>query len=472
VSRSGGYMVLAFICAVLVSGCASSVTSADTASTQTLVSGGVTRSYRLYEPASPPAGKLALMVALHAGYSSAAGMESLTGFDGLADKDGFLVAYPEAENGIWHLGCCNAERSSPDDVEFISALIGHLVATANVDPSRVYVTGFSVGAGMAYRLACELSSQVVGMGSVGGYEYLSKPCAPQHPVTIYEIHGTKDYYGGSCGGTTESDEGCGFGDPGYIPSVLQLNEQWRRADGCPATALATTAGVIAEQTWEPCLDGSGVRLDTIENGTHCWPTVTTCGDFDASLTLWNFLSSHPRPVAAGGGEAPGEEPPAGKEHSSGEETPSKEEAPAGSETPTGKETPAGKETPLGEKTLPGEEAPLDGTTSSLGTGGDDGSSAGAPSSPAATGGVSSSSADRKPGSGARGRAPRCRVPSLLGRTESAARRLLRGAGCRIGTVTRLAVGGGAGRVVRLQHPGAGAELRGGARVSFTLGRRR
>jgi polyhydroxybutyrate depolymerase len=442
VRRSGQVRgLLAIVCAVAVSGCASSVTSADTASTQTLVSGAVTRSYLLYQPASPPAGKPALMIALHAGYSSAAAMESLTGFDGLADKDGFVVAYPEAENGIWHLGCCDAERESPDDVEFISALIDHLVATANIDPARVYVTGFSVGAGMAYRLACELSSQVVGMGSVGGYEYLSKPCAPQHPVTIYEIHGTKDYYGGSCGGTTESDEGCGFGDTGYIPSVLQLNAQWRGADGCPTTALASTFGAIAEQTWEPCLEGSGVRLDTIENGTHCWPTTTTCGDFDASLAFWNFLSSHPRPAAAGGGEVPG------------------------------KETPSGNETPSDKVTQPGGEAPA-ATTTPSGGGSGAGASTDAPSTPAAAGGVSDWSPASKPASATQGTARRCRVPALLGKTESAARRLLLRAGCRVGTVTRLVGGGAAGGVVRLQHPGVGAKLRAGTRVSFTLGRRR
>jgi polyhydroxybutyrate depolymerase len=422
-SRSGRLpALLAVACAGLASSCATSVTGAAPATSQTIVSGGVTRTYLLYEPASLPGGKVALMVALHAGYSSAAGMESLTGFDALAHKDGFIAAYPEAESGIWHLGCCNAERANPDDVEFISALIDHLVSTANVDPNRVYATGFSVGAGMAYRLACELSSKVVGMGSVGGYEYLSKPCAPEHPVTIYEIHGTKDYYGGSCGGTTQTDEGCGFGEPGYIPSVLQLNAQWLGADGCPSTAATTSFGAISEQTWEPCRGGSGVRLDTIENGTHCWPTSTSCGDFDAGLALWSFLSAHSRPAGSGGGPPPGEEPPPGDGSQGG-----------GS---------SGSGPPGSQATWSGGEG-------------------GSPSS--------DHSASPSPSTSSTKVAHRCRVPSLLRHTTRAARRLLLRGNCRLGTVSHLR-GARTGRlVVRSQRPAAGTLHPARTKVYITLG---
>ena len=96
------------------------------------------------------------MVALHPGTGAAAsGMETLTGYDALAEEKGFVVAYPDSQNGGWHIGCCTAERRSADDLEFIDAMIEHLISTANVDPRRVYVTGFSVGAYMAYRMACE-----------------------------------------------------------------------------------------------------------------------------------------------------------------------------------------------------------------------------------------------------------------------------------------------------------------------------
>jgi polyhydroxybutyrate depolymerase len=282
----------------------STVSAVQTALTgvRSIVSGGVTRIYVLHRPANLPAGKVALMIALHPARSTGQAMESLTGFDALADIKGFIVAYPDAQtnrpvalnDGLWDLGCCDAERSSPDDVNFIGDLIKHLVATANVAPDRVYVTGFSWGADLAYRLACKLPSQVAGVGSVGGSEILSTPCSTHQPVTIYEVHGTQDYYGGSCGGTTQTDHGCAFGHRGYEPSVMEVNAQWRGLDGCPATPATQVFGSITEKTWHPCRGGSAVRLDTIRDGTHCWPTTTTCGNLDASSAFWTFLSAHPR----------------------------------------------------------------------------------------------------------------------------------------------------------------------------------
>ncbi len=144
---------------------------------QSLTSGGVSRGYLLHQPASLPAGKVPLMVALHAGLGSSdpesapRGMESLTGFDAVADEKGFIVAYPASLSGGWHIGCCGESRPDRDDVDFIEAMVDELISTANVDSQRIYVTGFSVGAYMAYRMACE-SPMVAGMGSAGGSEIL------------------------------------------------------------------------------------------------------------------------------------------------------------------------------------------------------------------------------------------------------------------------------------------------------------
>lgn len=283
----------------LSSAVAQPLSDAGSSGTATIVVGGVTRTYLLFRPASLPRRPVPLVVVLQGAYSSDAGIEQLTGFDGIAQSRGFVVVYPQPQAGLWHLGCCNALRRSPDDVSFIGGLIDHLVATADVDPSRVYVVGFSVGAAMAYRLACELSSKVAGIGSVGGFEYLSAPCRPRRPVSIFEIHGTSDFYGGSCGGQSQSDVGCGFGQPGYEPSVQQVNTQWRHLDGCPAAVARVVTGPLVEQT-SSCRDGTGVRLDTIKGGSHCWPGgagESTCLHFDASLALWIFLSERPPPSA-------------------------------------------------------------------------------------------------------------------------------------------------------------------------------
>lgn len=263
----------------------------------TIVVGGVTRSYTLLQPAAPAGRRVPLLIVLAGAFSSGAEMETMTGFDVIAQSRGFDVAYPEPQAGVWHLGCCDALRGNRDDVEFISRLISRLAADASVDAARVYVAGFSVGAAMAYRLACELSPQVAGIGSVGGFQYLSKPCRPKRPVSVIEIHGTADYYGGSCGGQTQTNAGCSFGQPGYEPSVRELNAQWRKLDSCPSHVATRVRGGLSSSTASGCSQGTGVRLYTIQGGGHCWPAgvgQTGCLAFDASLAIWSFLSTHHR----------------------------------------------------------------------------------------------------------------------------------------------------------------------------------
>jgi polyhydroxybutyrate depolymerase len=223
-------------------------------------------------------------------------MESMTQLDPVADAHGFVVAYPNSVDagtiaGKWQIGCCTAQLRGTGDLHFLSNLINDLVATEHIDRTRVYVVGFSLGAAMTYRVACEMSSQVAGIASVSGFEYLSKPCNPTQHVSVYELHGTTDYYGGSCGGQTQTDVGCGFGDPGYEPSVQQTNMQWRRIDGCNSVVHTIQSGSVTRKLWPQCKAGSEVQLDVIQGGRHCYPQLgSSCGNYNATADIWRFLS--------------------------------------------------------------------------------------------------------------------------------------------------------------------------------------
>ncbi|MBI2921687.1 MAG: polyhydroxybutyrate depolymerase, partial [Planctomycetes bacterium] len=68
----------------------------------TLQVGDAERTWRLHVPASFQKGKpLPLVVALHGMGGTGAQMERMTGFSGLAEKKGFVVAYPDGLNRIW-----------------------------------------------------------------------------------------------------------------------------------------------------------------------------------------------------------------------------------------------------------------------------------------------------------------------------------------------------------------------------------
>ncbi|HUJ70694.1 MAG TPA: PHB depolymerase family esterase, partial [Verrucomicrobiae bacterium] len=165
-----------------------------------LKTGGRDRVYSLH---LPPAydGKhlLPLVIVLHGGGGNAEGAIRMTGFNQKADKEGFVVVYPNGSGRLktrlltWNSGnCCGyALDSGVDDVGFIRALIDELKKTRAVDPQRVYATGISNGGMMTYRLACELSDKIAAIAPVAGALNLEN-CQPTRPVSVIIFHGTAD----------------------------------------------------------------------------------------------------------------------------------------------------------------------------------------------------------------------------------------------------------------------------------------
>src|SRR5690606_29714059 len=120
----------------------------------TLEYGGLTRSYQLTVPDGLAAGEPApLLIALHPFASSGKALRALTGLDALAERDGFLVAYPDSADLYWDDG-----RPRPswypapepiDDLGFLGALIEDVSARYEVDPARVVLTGLGGEIGRA-----------------------------------------------------------------------------------------------------------------------------------------------------------------------------------------------------------------------------------------------------------------------------------------------------------------------------------
>ena len=81
--------------------------------------GGVDRTYILHIPESlPESGPVPLVLVFHGGGGHAATMPNFTHFDSLADREKFLVAYPESCNKSWN----DTRGLSPaDDVGFLRA---------------------------------------------------------------------------------------------------------------------------------------------------------------------------------------------------------------------------------------------------------------------------------------------------------------------------------------------------------------
>ncbi len=129
--------------------CASSIASAATPVASFGANPGALNMYE-HVPADLPA-NAPLVVVMHGCTMTAASMAS-AGWDALADAHGFAVLYPEqtSANNIeecfdW-FGAADLARGAGENQSIIS-MIDTEIATHHIDATRVFVTGFSAGAG-------------------------------------------------------------------------------------------------------------------------------------------------------------------------------------------------------------------------------------------------------------------------------------------------------------------------------------
>jgi polyhydroxybutyrate depolymerase len=266
---------------------------------------GRVRTFRLYiSTAAATGGRLPLLIALHGGLGWGAQFATNSGFDGLAEANRFLVVYPDGTNNrpgdsrllTWNGGlCCRpASEQQVDDVGFLRALIDRLAVEQPVDPSRVVVAGHSNGAILAYRLACELSDQILAIGVQSGV--VGVPCFPSQPVSVFHLHGLAD-------SNIPIDGGRGSGPSAVeFPSPREAAAGFAALDGCQAGPIeqsdASNADVLSRR-WSQCTGGSTVQFVTVAGASHAWMGHPTSAQnlvgppymaFDASRAIWSFLA--------------------------------------------------------------------------------------------------------------------------------------------------------------------------------------
>lgn len=229
--------------------------------------GGLQRSYVLHVPPGPPNG---LVINLHGSGMTGGQQEALTGYDGVADQYGFVVAYPDGIDMSWAdgRGASLPDREGVDDVGFLAALIGQLSRDYQIPPGRVFVTGMSAGAFMANRLVCDRADLVSASAPVSGTLGAGVPCAPSRPVSVMAVHGTADPVVPFDGGAM-----VGRGGASTIVSAPAMAERWREINRCPGplTNDPAATGEIREMSATGCADGTEVVLVAINGGGHTWP---------------------------------------------------------------------------------------------------------------------------------------------------------------------------------------------------------
>ncbi|MEZ4321658.1 MAG: PHB depolymerase family esterase [Myxococcota bacterium] len=218
-----------------------------------------------------------LVLNLHGGGGSGASQEIESEMTPFAEEHGFIVVYPTAGKAAdgkhrWNSGPRTTEgrQSTADDVAYLKAVIDEMERLYAIDTARIYVTGLSNGAQMAYRFACEAEDRVAATAPVAGAMVIGS-CTLDQPMPMLLIHGTADAFVPYEGGPSDPALGEAGVDEDQRP-IPETAALWAELDGCASTPEVTfQQGEATCQTWRPCSGGAEVQLCTIDGGGHNWP---------------------------------------------------------------------------------------------------------------------------------------------------------------------------------------------------------
>lgn len=245
-----------------------------------------------------PAKPAPLVILLHGFGASGFVQELVFRLEAESDKRGFLYAHPDGTvdadgKRFWNAtdACCDFGKTMVDDVAYLSGLVKEIGEHHPVDPKQVYFTGHSNGGFMSHRLACDKPDLIAAVASLAGSTYLDPAkCTAAEPVSVLQIHGTKDdsvLYDG------EMIDGVGY------PSAPNTIAIWAQKNGCNAMAeqaapIDIDAQLDGNETLvskhDNCKPGGAAELWTMQEATH----VPGLGpNFAPALVDWLF--AHPKP---------------------------------------------------------------------------------------------------------------------------------------------------------------------------------
>lgn len=245
----------------------------------TMQEGIIERQYLLYRPADGPGAdpaerRMPAVMALHGLGVDRYDIPATAPWADAVAEDRFVAVFPQGVLNSWNLGpCCPpASLGGVDDVGFLGRVLDQVRARPDVDPDRVYLTGFSNGGMMAIELACQRSDDIAAIAPVAATNVTG--CAPSRPTSMLQLHGDPDdtvpYDGSPSLSQVLSSE--------PFPAVPASAAAWATASGCaPGPTRVDDGDGVRVDRWSGCPKGTAVELITYPGNGHGWPTTPVDG---------------------------------------------------------------------------------------------------------------------------------------------------------------------------------------------------
>jgi len=259
-----------------------------------LTSDGSARKYLLRLPKEYQAtGCTDVVFDFHGAGSSAEREFAYTGFPVIADRENFILVYPDANKeyidqnhqlaSYWNNAWEAVKRERDYDVNFVLELVEQVKDEFCTED--IFATGMSAGGDMTSALACLESTPFKSFAPVTYRYYYAEECAVAGPRPILSFQGDQD--------RVVPIEGSGA--PWFDPPMTEIMRRWAAHNQCnPVPLESRVSGEVVHFTWQNCAADTEWYL--VEGGGHTWPgtLVSRPGnyvtqDIDASELIYSFF---------------------------------------------------------------------------------------------------------------------------------------------------------------------------------------
>lgn len=276
----------------------SSLSIAQDLTNETVLYDGNLRAYSIYVPdLYDGSTHVPLLFNFHGGDGDILGHLYTSDMRPIADTANFIAVYPQAledPNDGYSANWIHKDPTDHDDVFFVDTLIDIISSEYAIDPSRIYVCGYSLGGEFTFDLLCRLNNKIASGAAVARtmQQYTYDICAPVHPTAVMTILGTEDYISPYGGLVWEGES--------YYVSADVMHAFWSDYNNTDSNPVVidlpdvdvSDGSTVQRRSW---INGDEcVRVEELKvlGGGHDWPGTFGNMDIIADQEIWNFVSQH------------------------------------------------------------------------------------------------------------------------------------------------------------------------------------